>query len=102
MSVTGVTIDEYGSAQILCNVKNSTGKTIKVYANEVTLNGYMMSDSMLGTVAPKSQIKGGIECYESYLKKNKIKNIKSAGFILQITNSNYKTLAESNRIKVKF
>ena len=102
VTVTGATIDDYDNGQILLNIKNNTGKTISVWADDVSLNGKMMNDDIVCSVAPKKQANDEIECYSSYMNKNKIKDIKSAGFKLEIRNKNLDILSTSKHIKVKF
>ena len=102
VTATGLTMDEFGDALLMFNIKNNSGDNVYVRAREVSINGYMVTDGYIGKVAPKRKANEELTVYSRYLKKNKIKNIKTAGYTIELYGDDYQTIDESNRIKVKF
>lgn len=100
--VTGLTVDSYGDTQIMFNIKNSSGKKITAYAEDVSINGYMVNEGSIGEVSPKNQINDNLEIYKKYMNKNKITDIKTVQFRLQFFDSGFDKIDESERVKVKF
>ena len=70
-------------------LENNTDKTVIVNADNVSVNGYMMTDLFYSDLAPRSHVVDTLTLLGSELEDNHIDTITDAELSLQITDADY-------------
>lgn len=104
VKIIGQYVDEnsfWGSAIVLY-VENNSDKNVIVQCDELSVNGFMITALMSDTVYAGKKCISDITLLESDLEENGITEISNVQTSFKILDENFKTIAESEKVNIKF
>lgn len=99
IKVTAQYVDEnsfWGKAVVML-VENNTDKIINVNSNNVSVNGFMMTDFYYAEVYPHKKSVDEMEFFNSELEENGIETIEEIELTIEIYDEDYNDIAQSEK-----
>lgn len=93
--------DSLWGKSVLLYIENNSKKTIHVSCDNLSVNGYMVTELFSAEIYSGKKIFDSIELLQSDLDENNIDKINEIETEFKITDSKYKTIAESGKVKFK-
>lgn len=101
--VKGLTDESIFGPGVLFYVENNSKKTVLITSDDVSVNGFMVSDLLYCTVLPGKHAIDASTLMESDLEDNDIEEIEEIEMTFRILDAgSWKTIAESDPVKISF
>lgn len=99
VTVTGITYEAY-ETKIKLNAKNNTENAVFVSTKDLSINGFMYTESAFFKVEAGSAENTYIEISNTRLARSGISKIKDLEFVVQVLDELYNEISSSNVLKV--